>query len=447
MALPSSGAISLSQVDTELGLSSTATIGLGCTNVRTLFGVSSGAISMSDGYGKSNCLRGCAVFTGAGGTYSWIVPCNVHSISVVAVGGGGGGACATNVPGNAPAGGLGYGNNISVNPGETYYIYVGAGGFGGGSNAFIYPPNATGVSCYACTYYAPQTNGQASGIFSNYYYASVQHSNYSVGSAIVQAMGGCSTGVYGASISYFAGAYYVNASRTSSRGGGRGGNPYGSSYYYCYSYGARNQLMTGGGAGAGGYSGTGGVNAIGDLTAFAAYGSMGSIGYCGSSGSGGGGGSGATFRWRNTTCSFNGGFNSVVKASNASGGGGVGLYGQGCNGGGGSADATMFSFGSSGGGGGSGGSAGGSGFKCRQSVYARCGLPTDAYYTAQFTPSQGGLFGGGGVAPGWGHGDFSAQYGFKSASFTSSRGYGGQGAVRIIYPGSRRSFPSTDTGT
>lgn len=54
MPLPSSGPISLSQVNTELGLSSTANISMGNSNVRTLFGVASGAISMSNGYGKAN---------------------------------------------------------------------------------------------------------------------------------------------------------------------------------------------------------------------------------------------------------------------------------------------------------------------------------------------------------------------------------------------------------
>ena len=54
MALPSSGSISLGQVNTELGVSATATRSLGDTTTRNLFGVASGAISMSNGYGKAN---------------------------------------------------------------------------------------------------------------------------------------------------------------------------------------------------------------------------------------------------------------------------------------------------------------------------------------------------------------------------------------------------------
>jgi hypothetical protein len=55
MTLPTSGnPISFSQVDVELGFSSTAQISMNDTVVRTLFGVASGAIAMSSGLGKSN---------------------------------------------------------------------------------------------------------------------------------------------------------------------------------------------------------------------------------------------------------------------------------------------------------------------------------------------------------------------------------------------------------
>lgn len=53
----------MSQVNTELGRSSTASISLGETAVRTLAGVASGAISMNDLRGKS-----AVTFTPAGGT-------------------------------------------------------------------------------------------------------------------------------------------------------------------------------------------------------------------------------------------------------------------------------------------------------------------------------------------------------------------------------------------
>tara|TARA_R110001606_G_C15317721_1_gene644334 strand:+ start:37 stop:1050 length:1014 start_codon:yes stop_codon:yes gene_type:complete len=54
MTLPASGQITLNQVNVELGLSGTAQIGIGDANVRTLFDVATGQITMSDGYGKAD---------------------------------------------------------------------------------------------------------------------------------------------------------------------------------------------------------------------------------------------------------------------------------------------------------------------------------------------------------------------------------------------------------
>ena len=54
MTLPSSGAISLGQVNVELGLATDEAITLGSSAVRDLFEKPTGAIALSDGYGKSN---------------------------------------------------------------------------------------------------------------------------------------------------------------------------------------------------------------------------------------------------------------------------------------------------------------------------------------------------------------------------------------------------------
>ena len=57
MPLQSSGQIDFSDINVELGLTSTAQISLGSTATRALYGVSTGAIRLAaDGYGKSNAL-------------------------------------------------------------------------------------------------------------------------------------------------------------------------------------------------------------------------------------------------------------------------------------------------------------------------------------------------------------------------------------------------------
>ena len=76
------------------------------------------------------------------GTYSWTAPANVNSVCVVCIGGGGGGQ--TNDFNAGGGGGLGWKNNISVTPGQSYTVVVGdggtqntSGGTNGGDSYFI----------------------------------------------------------------------------------------------------------------------------------------------------------------------------------------------------------------------------------------------------------------------------------------------------------------------
>ena len=167
------------------------------------------------------------------GSYTWVAPSCVTSVSIVAVGSGGG-------PGQysiyaAGGGGLGYKNNYSVTPGNSYTVVVGAVG--------------------------SESNGGNS---------------YFVNSSVVQGGGG--NGQFSR-----AGGTYVGD------GGGNGGT--GGNGVNCGCY-----LAGGGGGGAGGYSGNGGNGAnAGFANAAGSAGSGGgggggsfrySLNYSGSSGGG-----------------------------------------------------------------------------------------------------------------------------------------------------------------
>ena len=90
MALPASGQITLNQVNVELGLSGTAQIGMNDAAVRGLFGIASGEIEMSDGYGKANEFiltissntqeaNVATLATAAGWDGSTVLVCNINS--------------------------------------------------------------------------------------------------------------------------------------------------------------------------------------------------------------------------------------------------------------------------------------------------------------------------------------------------------------------------------
>jgi len=89
--------------------------------------------------------QGQQAFTTAG-TFSWIAPAGVSSISVVAVGGGGSGCLyLSNYNTGGGGGGLGYTNNYSVTAGNSYTVQVGAGGLPGGNSN---PPVSNGGDSY-----------------------------------------------------------------------------------------------------------------------------------------------------------------------------------------------------------------------------------------------------------------------------------------------------------
>lgn len=263
------------------------------------------------------------------GTYSWVAPTGVTSVSILTIGGGSGGTGGQQGGGG---GGLRYRNNYSVNPGCSYTVVVGVGG----------PARTNGGNSYfinTCTIYAGGgsscTGTRAGG----------------TGSSIGGSIGGGN--------------------------GGAGGSG-------CHS----------GGGGGGGYAGNGGKGANqGPTNCFRT----------GCNGAGGGGGGGA------------GGGNSCYCSSywyiSGGGGGGTGIYGQGANG------VGDNGYGYAGGGSG-GGNAG--------AVVTSYAGPTRG--------SNGGNYGGGGGGAG----------GVCNSAYM---GTGGSGAVRIIWPGNTRSFPSTCAGS
>lgn len=143
MAMQSSGAISLNEVTLELKNTSLSTVSMNDARVRLLSKKSSGQVSFSDFYNRNYDIQGQSEYTSPG-TYSWTCPAGVTLVSAVCIGGGGGGYHSGDGGPGGGGGGLGWKNNISVTPGSTYAVVVGAGGVGndyglvnGGDSYFI----------------------------------------------------------------------------------------------------------------------------------------------------------------------------------------------------------------------------------------------------------------------------------------------------------------------
>jgi hypothetical protein len=125
------GSTSTRSINLELGRSATATSSMGESALRTLAGVPSGAISMSNFYGKSNFTPTTSTRTSGSGTET--VPSGAVSVRIRAYGGGGsGGSTALSYNGGGGGGGF-VESTYSCSGGQTLSYSVGAGG--------VYTPN------------------------------------------------------------------------------------------------------------------------------------------------------------------------------------------------------------------------------------------------------------------------------------------------------------------
>lgn len=176
MTLPVSGAISFNNINVELGVAGTTQASLGQASYRTLAGVPSGAISMSDFYGKSNTfsftissnqtnanLRSLAVAAGWNQSSNVVATINsgvyvssnstgtpaltvngsfpggvslVNNGIIAGMGGAGGiGGMYSNAPGSAgSAGGLALSVSTAISITNNNIIAGGGGGGGGGQS-------------------------------------------------------------------------------------------------------------------------------------------------------------------------------------------------------------------------------------------------------------------------------------------------------------------------
>lgn len=214
---------------------------------------------------------GQQAFTTAG-TFSWTAPAGVTSVCVVCVGGGGGGlhiSSGTYSMSGGAGGGLGWKNNITVVPGNSYTVVVGAAGQGG-----AYPAGSTsGGNSYFINSTTVQGNGGRYGRYNLATPAStyVGDGGGAGGGTILGSRNG-----YGPQGAGGAGGY--------SGAGGRGGYSGAGSAYYPLA-------GAGGGGGGGGNNGSntgyggGGVGLLGEGSSGAR-----TIGGSGGGGSGGSGG-------------------------------------------------------------------------------------------------------------------------------------------------------------
>ena len=205
------------------------------------------------------------------GTYTWVAPAGVTSVSAVAVGSGGGGTAG----GGGGGGGLAYRNNISVSPGSSYTVVVGAGGV-----ATRNPNGSVSGNPSYVTGWNVQGNGSSNASGGSYFGSGGGNGGNSSGSG-----GAAGGGAGGYSGTGGTGGVRNSGSGTAGAGGGGGGGRGSSFSVSCF-----GEYMSGAAPGGGvGLIGSG-SNGIGGAGAFACGGPGSGAGLYGYNGGGGGAG-------------------------------------------------------------------------------------------------------------------------------------------------------------
>ena len=276
MALPASGQISLNDVNVELGNSATAQIGLGDAAVRGLFGVASGQISMSDGYGKAN-------------EFSLTISSDTENLSISSA---------------ASTAGWNGSSALVVTINSGVYIWsddvaiagmTASGGFPGGlsitNNGFIMGKGGTGKTSQAGTDGGPAVSISSSGVTitnASGAYIGGGGGGGGPGRAGGGAGGGPSGAGNGGAIGQVGQNGGGNAGGFGGGAGGGGGGAYTAFYSYDFNGGAGGRIFPGTG-GAGGVPTTGSYPRSGGAGGSAGNPGQNSPGPYGNAGGGGGG--------------------------------------------------------------------------------------------------------------------------------------------------------------
>ena len=208
----------------------------------------------------------CQTYTTAG-TYSWVAPAGVTSVAVLLVGGGasGGRGCVCGTQRSGGGGALAYRNNVSVTPGSSYTIIVGAGGVATSSVT----PNAGGDSSAFSAVAGGANTGGSGGTVSGTYTAGYSGGNGKTATGTYRGPGGGGAAGY-AGVGGDGGSNSCGTAGTAGSGGGGGGGGWGGqnfvncdSYYQIGGRGGGVGLYGQGANGAGGAAGTTGAGGAG----------------------------------------------------------------------------------------------------------------------------------------------------------------------------------------